>query len=97
MEQRLQRDEQETHLWFNREEGIWHCYTNIRSDMTKLDKKQWEVVEEDYYEDGKTIRSKTYIAPKNSITFRNPTKKRQLSEKERQRLGEQLRGDKDEN
>ena len=77
--------EQETILIFNAEKRIWEAGTNIQSHQRMFEKQGWRLVGET--PDGE----KAYEAPKNAITFRDLSKKREVSEEQRAALAERMR------
>ena len=88
--QRLTKDERETILTYNEADGYWEIYTAVQSHIRKFDKRNYEVTEVDYYPDGE-IAGKFYKVPKNAISFRDPSKKRNISEEQKAMLAERMR------
>lgn len=72
--------EQETNINFMRDEDIAVIYTSDSTTITKLDKKvkmsnsEWKLKEIHRLQDTKEIIGKTYICPKNLISFRTARK-----------------------
>lgn len=88
--QRLTKDERETILTYNEADGYWEIYTGVQSHIRKFDKLNYDVTNVDYYEDG-TVAGKFYKVPKNAISFRDPSKKRNISEEQKAMLAERMR------
>ena len=88
--QRLRKEERETAVVFNEADGYWQIYSAIPHHIRKFDKLNYEVTFVDYYEDG-LIAGKFYKVPKNTITFRDISKKTEISEEERMRRSERAK------
>ena len=88
--QRLAKEERETILTYNESDGYWEIYTAVQSHIRKFDKLNYEVTNIDYYEDG-TVAGKFYKVPKNAISFRDPSKKRNLTDEQRTAMAERMR------
>ena len=88
--QRLRKEERETAVVFNEAAGYWEIYSAIPHHIRKFDKLNYEVTFVDYYEDG-VIAGKFYKVPKNTITFRDISKKTEISEEERMRRSERAK------
>lgn len=85
--QRLTKDERETILSYNEADGYWTIYTGVQSHIRKFDKLNYLITDIDYYPDGE-VAGKFYQVPKNAISFKDPTKKRNISEEQKQALRE---------
>lgn len=85
--QRLTKDERETILSYNEADGYWTIYSAVQSHIRKFDKLNYPITNIDYYPDGE-IAGKFYQVPKNAISFKDPTKKRNISEEQKQALRE---------
>ena len=88
--QRLRKEERETAVVFNEADGYWQIYSAIPHHIRKFDKLNYEVTFVDYYEDG-VVAGKFYKVPKNAITFRDISKKTEISEEERMRRSERAK------
>lgn len=88
--QRLRKEERETAVVFNEADGYWQIYSAIPHHIRKFDKLNYEVTFVDYYEDG-VVAGKFYKVPKNTITFRDISKKTEISEEERMRRSERAK------
>lgn len=88
--QRLRKEERETAVVFNEAAGYWEIYSAIPHHIRKFDKLNYEVTFVDYYEDG-VVAGKFYKVPKNAITFRDISKKTEISEEERMRRSERAK------
>ena len=88
--QRLRKEERETAVVFNEAAGYWEIYSAIPHHIRKFDKLNYEVTFVDYYEDG-VVAGKFYKVPKNTITFRDISKKTEISEEERMRRSERAK------
>ena len=88
--QRLRKEERETAVVFNEAAGYWEIYSAIPHHIRKFDKLNYEVTFVDYYEDG-VVAGKFYKVPKNTITFRDISKKTEISEEERTRRSERAK------
>lgn len=88
--QRLRKEERETAVVFNEATGYWEIYSAIPHHIRKFDKLNYEVTFVDYYEDG-VVAGKFYKVPKNAITFRDISKKTEISEEERMRRSERAK------
>ena len=88
--QRLAKEERETILTYNEADGYWEIYTGVQSHIRKFDKLNYEVTNVDYYEDG-TVAGKFYKVPKKAISFRDPSKKRNLTDEQKAMLAERMR------
>jgi len=94
----LSLEEQETHLRWDRTEGIVHVYTSDRTTMTKFDKlckehpENYQCVGVDRAADNHEIVDKRYeIADKSLITFRGAKKTVGLTEEQRAELAERIK------
>ena len=83
---KLIRSEREINLIYNEEDGYWIADTSIPKFWRRLEKKNWKCIVTNLYPDG-TVCSKTFISnsPK-GITITDPTKKRELTEEQRQAI-----------
>lgn len=88
--QRFTKEERETILTYNEADGYWEIYTGVQSHIRKFDKLNYEVTNVDYYEDG-TVAGKFYKVPKKAISFRDPSKKRNISEEQKAMLAERMK------
>jgi hypothetical protein len=86
--------EQETVVQISRDGEEARIYTSDTTMMTKLDKRVaeensvYEVASVDTYEGD--VVAKTYLAPKNAISFRQPAKRKPMSEEERERVSKRM-------
>lgn len=85
--QRLTKDERETILSYNEADGYWTIYSAVQPHIRKFDKLNYPITDIDYYPDGE-VAGKFYQVPKNAISFKDPTKKRNISEEQKQALRE---------
>lgn len=85
--QRLTKEERETACVYNEADGYWTIYTGVQSHIRKFDKLNYPVTYIDYYPDGE-VAGKFYQVPKNAISFKDPIKKRNISEEQKQVLRE---------
>ena len=85
--QRLTKDERETILVYNEADGYWTIYSAVQPHIRKFDKLNYPITDIDYYPDGE-VAGKFYQVPKNAISFKDPTKKRNISEEQKQALRE---------
>ncbi len=85
----LSNYEKETTISFNEEEKIAQVYTCKKSLQNKLDAFCISFPE-DYWIINSDLDSKTYQINKKLISFRSPTKKKILSEEEKQILRDRL-------
>lgn len=83
---KLIRSEREINIIYNEEDGYWIADTSIPKFWRRLEKKNWKCILINYYPDG-TVCSKTFISnsPK-GITITDPTKKRELTDEQRQAI-----------
>lgn len=88
--QRFTKEERETILTYNEADSYWEIYTGVQSHIRKFDKLNYEVTNVDYYEDG-TVAGKFYKVPKKAISFRDPSKKRNISEEQKAMLAERMK------
>jgi len=88
--QRFTKEERETILTYNEADGYWEIYTGVQSHIRKFDKLNYEVTNVDYYEDG-TVAGKFYKVPKKAISFRDPSKKRNLTDEQRLAMAERIK------
>lgn len=85
--QRLTKEERETACVYNEADGYWTIYSAVQSHIRKFDKLNYPITDIDYYPDGE-VAGKFYQVPKNAISFKDPTKKRHISEEQKQALRE---------
>lgn len=85
--QRLTKEERETACVYNEADGYWTIYSAVQSHIRKFDKLNYPITDIDYYPDGE-VAGKFYQVPKNAISFKDPTKKRNISEEQKQALRE---------
>ena len=85
--QRLTKEERETACVYNEADGYWTIYSAVQSHIRKFDKLNYPVTDIDYYPNGE-VAGKFYQFPKNTISFKDPTKKRNISEEQKQALRE---------
>lgn len=88
--QRFTKDERETILVYNEADGFWTIYSAVQSHIRKFDKLNYEVTHVDSYEDD-TVAAKFYKVPKNAISFRDTSKKRNYTEAQRAAMSERAR------
>lgn len=86
--QKLSRLERETHICINEAEEYAMIDTAVQKDITKCRKQGYEVVKENFYDDG-TICNVIFRAPKRAISFRN-LEKMVISEKQREAKRKQI-------
>jgi hypothetical protein len=87
--QRLTKEERETACVYNEADGYWTIYSAVQSHIRKFDKLNYPITDIDYYPDGE-VAGKFYQVPKNAISFKDPTKKRNISEEQKQALRERV-------
>ena len=88
--QRFTKDERETILVYNEADGFWTIYSAVQSHIRKFDKLNYEVTQVDSYEDD-TVAAKFYKVPKNAISFRDTSKKRNYTDEQRAAMSERAR------
>ena len=88
--QRLTKEERKTILTYNEADGFWTIYSGVQPHIRKFDKLNFPVTDTDYYPDGE-VAGKFYKVPKNAISFRDTTKKRNISEEQKAMLAERMR------
>ena len=88
--QKLSKDERETVLIYNEADGYWEIFTAVAKHMRKFDRLKYECTRTEYYENGE-VYAKFYKVPPNAISFRDPTKKREISEESRKAAAERLK------
>ena len=88
--QKLSKDERETALIYNEADGFWEIYTAVPKHIRRFDKLKYECVKTEFYENGEVF-AKFYKVPAKAISFRDPNKKRELTEEQRQAAAERLR------
>lgn len=92
MAERISLLEQETIILYNRAEQTAEVFTYEPALKRKLSTmaKEYEEVTVNSTDNG--MGGATYILPKKLITIRKPTKKKKLTEEERQALTSRLQG-----
>lgn len=85
--QRLTKEERETACVYNEADGYWTIYSAVQSHIRRFDKLNYPVTNIDYYPNGE-VAGKFYQVSKNAISFKDPTKKRNISEEQKQALRE---------
>jgi hypothetical protein len=90
---RLSNEERETVLLYDNVDKVWRMDTTIPKHANKAKRQEWKQVGEYIYDDG-TVCGGVFEASDKAVTFRNPNKKRVLSEKQMQNLHKH--GDEDE-
>lgn len=88
--QKLTRDERETILVYNEADGFWTIYSAVQPHIRKFDKLNYEVTDVDLYEDN-TVAAKFYKVPKNAISFRDTSKKRNYTDEQRAAMSERAK------
>ena len=88
--QKLSRDERETILIYNEAAGYWEIFTAVAKHIRKFDRLKYECTRTEYYENGE-VYGKYYKVPSNAISFRDPTKKREMTDEARKAAAERLR------
>lgn len=88
--QRLSKEERETILTYNEADNFWTIYSGVQPHIRKFDKLNFPVTDTEYYPDGE-VAGKFYKVPKNAISFRDISKKRQMSEEERQKKSQMMK------
>ena len=92
----IQVSEQETTVQFSREGDKAVIWTSDSTVMTKLDKlvqrsKQWKCVEEQRPQGSDRVIAKRYETYKRLISFRSEIIKREMTDEQREKMGERLR------
>lgn len=82
---KLLKEERETIITISEDEISWNISTNIQKDYNKFVKQNWNQVERINYEDGKLMEAR-FIVPRKAISFRNYSKKREVSEEQKEKL-----------
>ena len=82
---RISMDERETVLVFDYVEKVWYADTVIPKHLNTWKKRGWNQTTEYIYDDG-SVCGGAFIVPEKAITFRDPNKKRVMSEKQMQNL-----------
>lgn len=88
MEYRFCLEEMETHLFRDAIDKCWIAETNIAMDYRRFKKQGWEVVKEEFYEDG-SFKSAVFRARYEAIKV-GPAKKRELSDEQKEVLRERM-------
>lgn len=78
---RLSAEERETVLLYDVIDKKWRMDTVVPKHANKAKKQEWTQVAEYVYDDG-TVCGGVFEGSEKAITFRNPNKKRVLSEKQ---------------
>lgn len=82
---RLTAHEKEMHILQAGTDGTIHVDTTIQKYANKLKKQEWKQTAEYVYDDG-TPCGGAFEAPEWAITFRNPNKKRVMSDEQMKNL-----------
>ena len=78
---KLTTEERETVIVYDSIDKMWHMDTTVLKHANKAKKQGWEQIAEYVYEDG-SVCGGVFKAPPTAITFRNPNKKRVMSERQ---------------
>lgn len=81
--ERLGKSDRECILVFNEEEGVWYADSSIPKFWRRLEAKNWECINTQYYKDG-TVCSKTFRGSKKGVTITDPFRKREMSDEQRE-------------
>ena len=91
----LTLEERETHIYISRTDETAEIYTSDERYMRKFDKLVEDNPEEWKFKKAETVQGevigKTYSCPRNLISFRSKTQKRELTEEQRQAAADRLR------
>ena len=82
---RLSTEERETVLVYSYSDKKWYADTTIPKHVNKFKKQGWTQTAEYVYEDG-LVCGGAFESEEKAITFRNPNKKRVMSEKQMNNL-----------
>jgi hypothetical protein len=82
---RLTNEEKETILIYDSVDKKWRVDTVVSKHMNKFKKQEWLQLAEYVYDDG-TVCGGVFEAPDKAVTFRNPNKKRVMSEEQMKNL-----------
>ena len=82
---RLYTEERESVLVYDNIKKVWCMDTTLPKHLNKAKKQEWSQIAEYVYEDG-TVCGGAFEVPEKAVTFRNPNKKRVMSEKQMQNL-----------
>lgn len=82
---KLGRDDRELIIVYNEAEGVFYADTSIPKFWRRLEKKNWECINTQYYADG-TVCSKSFRGSKKGITIGDPFKKRELTDEQREKI-----------
>ena len=82
---RLTNEERETVIIYDNIDKKWRVDTTLTRQANKLKKQCWTQTSEYVYEDGMVIGG-CFEGSEGAITFRNPNKKRVMSEKQMKNL-----------
>lgn len=81
----LTPEERETIIVYDNQNDLWEATTTIPKHYRRLMKMEWTPTVQYIYEDG-SVCGMVLTAPARAITFRNPNKKRTMTEKQLQNL-----------
>ena len=82
---KLTIEERETVLTYDSVDKVWYADTTVPKHVNKAKKQGWTQTAEYVYEDG-AVCGGAFVVPEKAITFRNPNKKRVMSEKQMKNL-----------
>jgi hypothetical protein len=86
---KLTREEMETHISLDAVEGIAIIDTSIPKDINKCKKMGYEIIKENFYDDG-SVCNVVFRVPRRCISFRK-NEKRVVSEEQRERMRERAK------
>ena len=81
----LSTEERETVMVYDYVDKVWHAETVIPKHLNKWKKKGWNQIAEYVYDDG-SVCGGVFVVPEKAISFRDPNKKRVMSEKQMKNL-----------
>ena len=81
----LTSEEKETVIVYDNINKKWYADTTLSKHVNKLIKQGWTQTAEYVYEDG-SVCGGAFEGSENAITFRNPNKKRVMSDKQMKNL-----------
>lgn len=93
----LMIEEQETHIYFTRNDDRAQIYTSDTTTMTKLNKlvklqgTEWKLESVSKLKNGEVI-GRTYSCPVKFISFRSKAVKREYTEEQKKKVAERLHG-----
>ena len=82
---KLSNEERETVLVYDNVDRKWRVDTMLLKHVNKFKKQGWKQIVEYVYEDG-SVCGGVFEGGERAITFRNPNKKRVMSEKQMKNL-----------